>query len=213
MKKFAQFLIFACVVLTLPAASVLRAQREADANSAARYLSVHEPELNQTETPSKRLFLLLKLAPAALAAGENEKARTYSSELMALGESQKSSSPGFGPSMYSDATHIGNLVLGELALTDGDVAKAKEHLLAAGDVPGSSVLNSFGPNMLLAKELLARGERDVVIQYLVACSKFWKMQDGKLEQWKKIIAQGGTPDFGPNLMTGLANWRFDKKPA
>jgi len=66
--------------------------------------------------------------------------------------------------------------------------------------------------MLLAKELLARGERDVVVQYLVACSKFWKMQDGKLEQWKKIIAQGGTPDFGPNLTTGLANWRFDKKP-
>jgi hypothetical protein len=212
MKKIAQLLIFACVVLTLSASSVLRGQRGADANSAARYLSVVEPELYQTEDPSQRRFLLLRLAPAALAAGENEKARTYSTEPMALGESQKSF-PGFGPSLYSDATHIGNLVLGQLALMDGDVAKAKGHLLSAGDVPGPAVLKSFGPNMLLAKELLKRGERDVVVQYLDSCGKFWQMERGKLEQWKKIIEQRGTPDFGANLTTGLASWRFDKRPA
>jgi hypothetical protein len=211
MKKFAQLLIFACVVLTLSASSVLRGQRGADANSAARYLSVVEPELYQTEDPSERRFLLLRLAPAALAAGANEKARTYSAELMALGESQKSF-PGFGPSLYSDATHIGNLVLGQLALMDGDVAKAKGHLLSAGDVPGSAVLKSFGPNMLLAKELLKRGERDVVVQYLDACGKFWQLERGKLDQWKKIIEQRGMPDFGANLTTGLASWRFDKRP-
>lgn len=96
---------------------------------------------------------------------------------------------------------------------DGDVAKAKGHLLSAGDVPGPAVLKSFGPNMLLAKELLKRGERDVVVQYLDSCGKFWQMERGKLEQWKKIIEQRGTPDFGANLTTGLASWRFDKRPA
>jgi hypothetical protein len=211
MKKLAQCLVVMCVGVTLPASFIVKAQRGADANSASQYLNDHEPELKQIDKPSKRLFLLLKLAPAALAAGDNERARSYSAELMALGEAQKAF-PGFGPSMYSDATHIANLVLGQLALTDGDVAKAKAHLLAAGDVPGSPVLNSFGPNMLLAKELLARGEREVVVQYLLACSKFWKMQNGKLEGWQQTIAQGGTPDFGSNLTTGLANWRFDRKP-
>jgi hypothetical protein len=210
MKKPAQLLIALFALLSLTVALPVGAQRADDATSAAKYLSDREPQLKTIEKPNKRLFLLLYIAPAALAAGENEKARTYSSELIALGESQRSQ-PGFGASMYSDATHIGNLVLGQLALTEGDVEKAKVSLLAAGDVPGSSVLNSFGPNMLLAKELLKRGERETVVQYLDACGRFWKRQDEKLEQWKQIIAHGGMPDFGPNLTTGLANWRFDKR--
>jgi hypothetical protein len=79
-------------------------------------------------------------------------------------------------------------VLGLLALMKNDVAKAKEYLLAAGHVPGSSVLRSFGPNMLLARELIDRGEREVAVEYLDLCAKFWERENGKLAQWKGIIA-------------------------
>jgi hypothetical protein len=71
-----------------------------------------------------------------------------------------------------DAIHHGNLVLGRFALKSGDVEKAKEYLLKAGQTSGSPVLCSGGPNMMLAKELLESGEREVVIQYLKALRQF-----------------------------------------
>lgn len=40
------------------------------------------------------------------------------------------------------------------------------------------------------------GERDAVVQYLASCGNFRKMQRGRLEEWKKIIAEGGVPVFG-----------------
>jgi hypothetical protein len=110
--------------------------------------------------------------------------------------------------MSGSATHVGNLVLGRLALQGGDVGKAREHLLAAGRVSGSPVLKSFGPNMLLAKELVERGERETVVEYFHLCGKFWEHEGGKLGRWEAVVKQGGTPDFGPNLSYALMSWRF-----
>ena len=45
-----------------------------------------------------------------------------------------------------------------------------------------------------------KGERDVVIQYLELCRKFWKMHDGRLDQWIQEIKGGKTPDFGASLV-------------
>src|SRR5215204_2657059 len=89
----------------------------------------------------------LRLAPAALTAGDQDKARSFATELIALGESQRNKIPAFGPSLYSDARHIGNMILGQQAFAAGDLTNVKTYLLAAADVPGSPVLNSFGPNM------------------------------------------------------------------
>ena len=61
-------------------------------------------------------------------------------------------------------------------------------------------MNSFGPNMMLAKDLLEKGERDTVLQYFELCRKFWKMDWGKLNQWSKEVRMGQTPDFGANLI-------------
>ncbi len=198
-----------CVALclTLVLAQAAAARQGGDLREeAARYLAGHEPQLQQTTDPASRLFRLLYMAPAALSAGEAGKAATYAQELMALGEQLKSR-PGNGPGMYGDATHVGNMVLGRLALLAGDTAGAKEHLLAAGRVPGSPVLKSFGPNMLLAKELIERGERDAVLEYLDLCAKFWTDEGGRLGQWKEVLRQGGTPNFGPNLGGALTSWR------
>jgi hypothetical protein len=203
-RKLVTYFMTLCLTLTLT--PYAWAQQDSDVQAAAQYLAKHEPELQQITSSNKKLFLLLSLAPAALAANEVEKARAYAQKLLALGESQKSQ-PGFGPSLYGDATHVGNLVLGLIALKANDVVKAKEHLLAAGNIPGSSSLKSFGPNMMLAKELIERGEREVAVEYFDLCAKFWEKQN-KLAQWEIIVKQGDTPDFGYNLTTSLFSWRY-----
>ena len=99
----------------------------------------------------------------------------------------------------TDALHEGDVVLVCLALERGDIAGAKEHLLAAGQAPGSPPLDSFGPNMTLAKELLEKGEPEAVLAYLQSCGQFWKMGRESLQAWTAAIKGGGTPDFGANL--------------
>ena len=51
--------------------------------------------------------------------------------------------------------------------------------------------------MSLAKALLAKGEKEAVLQYFELCRVFWKHEE--LDQWKKEVEQGKTPDFGGNL--------------
>jgi hypothetical protein len=72
-------------------------------------------------------------------------------------------------------------------------------LIAAGKSPGSPVMDSFGPNMTLAKDLLEKGERDTVLEYFMLCHKFWKMDHGKLDKWMQEVMDGKNPDFGANL--------------
>jgi hypothetical protein len=71
-------------------------------------------------------------------------------------------------------------------------------LLKAGATPGSPQLNSFGPNMALAKELLDKGEREAVLEYFTLCSKFWDRDE--LKEWMALVKDGVTPKFGANLV-------------
>jgi hypothetical protein len=61
------------------------------------------------------------------------------------------------------------------------------------------LLNSFGPSMILAREMLEAGERETVLEYLRLCRSFWKADEGRLERWTQEIKAGRTPDFGPSL--------------
>jgi tetratricopeptide (TPR) repeat protein len=92
----------------------------------------------------------------------------------------------------------GHSILGELALRKGNIDEAKTQLLAAGKTSGSPVLDSFGPSMHLASELLEHGEKDVVLQYFEECKTFWKFGEVKLNQWADQVKSGVTPDFGFN---------------
>jgi len=85
-----------------------------------------------------------------------------------------------------------------ITLRTGDVDGAKQHLLAAGETPGSAALRSFGPNMRLAQELLEKGERQAVLDYFKLCGSFWNRD--KLAAWSKEVEAGKMPDFGPNLV-------------
>lgn len=126
--------------------------------------------------------------------GAPERASALATELLRLAE--KNAQRGND----GDAIHKGNLALGLIALHSGNVAEAKSRLLAAGRTTGSGTLDSFGPNMVLAKELLEKGERDVVVEYFDLCRKFWKMDRGKLAEWTHAVRAGSIPEFGANLL-------------
>ena len=102
--------------------------------------------------------------------------------------------------MRDQFLHKANILAGRVELRNGNVAGAKQHLLAAGRVNGGVTLTSFGPNMSLAKELLEKGERDIVVQYLDLCARFWTSDYGQLAKWKSEIRAGRIPNFGANLI-------------
>jgi tetratricopeptide (TPR) repeat protein len=142
--------------------------------------------------PIRRNPYLPRLAKAAFAAGDFQRALDYADEALAAAK--------HGVFWWTgDAIHQGNLVLGRLAMRKGDLEEAKRALLAAGKAPGTSSLASTGPGMQLAKELLDRGESATVLQYLEECGSFWEANRGKLAEWIVLIKAGLKPDFGPNL--------------
>ena len=141
-------------------------------------------------------YQLDDLAKTALAAGDIEKARRYAKELLTQALTRQ------GDWNYGNAIQHGNIVLGRIALREGKMDAAKEYLHQAGQTPGSPQLNSFGPNMSLAKDLLDKGETAAVLEYFQQCEKFWTMPESKatLGAWAALVKQGQTPDFGANLV-------------
>lgn len=103
----------------------------------------------QRSEPIGQNSLLENLAKFALEAGLIDDAKDFADTMLTDDTAGWNS---------GNRIHHGNLILGRIALTQGDVAEAKTRLLAAGKTPGSPQLNSFGPNMMLAKELLELGE-------------------------------------------------------
>jgi len=138
---------------------------------------------------------LAAAAKAAFDSGDLNAAEGYAKELLA-------DAPSYPKSWnYGNAIFFGNMVLGRVALRrDKNVALASNFLLASGKTPGSPQLNSFGPNMSLAKDLLAAGERDTVLAFFRECGLFWKNQFSKLDQWTAMVKGGGEPEFGANLV-------------
>lgn len=161
------------------------------ADLARKQLASYEKADSLPKPKDEKDDRLEDLAVAALEAGDDAKAERYARQLLKSVSDPKDDE-------YGKAIHKGNTILGRLALKHGDLAMAKSCLLKSGKVPGSGSLDSFGPNMSLAAELLKRGQKDVVLQYFDLCAKFWK--DEKLAQWRKQVQAGQAPDFGANMV-------------
>ena len=82
------------------------------------------------------------------------------------------------------------MVLGRIAVIDGRIADAGRFLAEAGNTPGSPQLNSFGPNMTLARDLLQRGETVPVLAYFEQVRRFWKMGGERLDAWSAAVEAG-----------------------
>ena len=157
-------------------------------------LNAASEKLAKAKNDQERFYALNDAAKESFVLGKTEDAQTYASNLLAL-------LPTFPKDWnYGNAVQDGNLVLGRIAAQEGRREDAKRYLLEAGKSPGSPQMNSFGPNMSLAKDLLEKGERDVVLKYFGLCRKFWQMDRGRLDQWSQEVKDGKIPDFGANLV-------------
>ena len=166
---------------------------------AEQIRSVHSVELEDGDELRKLLIQIRTLPPrarAAFDAGEFAVAAKFAEECLAL-----AASPQLPDFFQNDgnAIHHGHLVLGRIALRHGDVDRAKNHLIESGKTAGAPNLASFGPNMSLAAELLQRGERGCVLEYLQLCKGFWSLGGEKLAAWRAEIMSDRMPDFGANL--------------
>src|SRR5690606_1423435 len=118
-------------------------------------------DLTTKESPEEiRLYNLTKNLQPKYEAGKISEVKSDMSEIVDLLPNYENNWN------YGNAVHKINIVSGRIALHEGKIEEAKTFLLSAGKTKGSPQLNSFGPNMTLAKELLENGEREVVIQYL-----------------------------------------------
>jgi hypothetical protein len=151
-------------------------------------------QVNEATTEGQKFRVLGKAAKISFNAGYIDNARKYANELLALAPKYK------GNWNYGNAIQDGNLVIGRIAVREGRIDEAEYCLIEAGKSPGSPVMNSFGPNMSLANDLLKKGQTEVVLQYLNLCRTFWQPDYGKIDKWEKEIKAGKIPNFGANLL-------------
>ena len=92
-----------------------------------------------------------------------------------------------------------NTAYGMLAVQRKDYKTAANYLLKSAETPGSSKLNSFGPNMLLAQAVLEHGDKESVLKFFSLCERFWKIGKKQMQRWIKDMNLGDKPNFGAHL--------------
>jgi hypothetical protein len=157
-------------------------------------------ELAAVSTPEKKFYaqtrIVSEYSSKKLADTELSEARVAAQDLLLAAASFEKNWN------YGNAIHHAHLVLGRIHLAEGNIEQAKTELLLAGKVSGSPQLDSFGPNMTLAKELLEKDEITIVLEYLTDCEKFWngRLAHPELAKWRVNIKKGKIPDFKGNLV-------------
>lgn len=149
----------------------------------ARALEEYNRVLALTQNPAARRTLSGDMADAAFKIGDlpgaAELARVY------LKSSDR------------PAVQRANTILGRVALRENDIPSAKRYLLDSAADPGASRdIGLSGPILVLAKELIERGERDAVLEYLKDCLTLWPRGEPILRIWIAQIQEGKTPNFG-----------------
>ena len=162
-----------------------------------RYVASTSVKMDSIEEHHRKIDLLRNFASANLAHQNIPEVRRAAAEML----------QSYDCEMYRDwstgrAFHYAHLVLGRVALREGEVNSAIDHLHLAAQTTGGPQLDTFGPNATLAKELLEKGERMAVIHYLEECLHFWvgDYATKSVAKWKSQIANGRLPGFGANLV-------------
>jgi tetratricopeptide (TPR) repeat protein len=189
-------------VSPVPADAKLLSPKERRMSPATTWAGRYEEaakELVRARDDEERFYALREAAKAAFELGKIDEARQRAQRLLDL-------APRFRQSWnYGNAIHDGHLVLGRVAVQTGDLATAARELLEAGRTPGSPQLNTNGPNMSLAKDLLERNQVEAVVEYFRLCGAFWEGElvggraSAKLERWSRDAKAGEVPDFGISL--------------
>lgn len=91
---------------------------------------------------------------------------------------------------YGNAIHDSNRLLGLIALSEGNSSNAAKYLIESGKSSGSPQLDSFGPNLDLANQLLVAGKTEEVIEYLNDITLFWDDHETLIDEWITQIEGG-----------------------
>lgn len=159
---------------------------------------------NSTAKEQEDSFVLKPIAESAFKSGDLDKAGEYANKMLAAAINNKKD---------GNLVYYGNFILGMIAVKKENIDAAGKYLLEAGKSAGSPQLNSFGPDMSLAQELLTRGKREIVQEFLKECFKFWKY-GGTCEELIKEMENGGTPDLSMNgIMKMRVKMMMQKKDA
>jgi hypothetical protein len=144
----------------------------------------------------KKRGALLSVMLWSFRAGHTEETERYAQELL-LAE-HRNPMQDYG----SNRVHAAHTLIGLIALERNNLSLAKESLLSsAKEAPDTGSICSFGPNMRLAQGLLVRKEKQVVLQYLKLCERFWP--EDTLKIWQQEVERNQTPDFSANLFYSL----------
>ena len=185
-----------CIMIAMTAISTAAyGQFSAEEQEARSFVFTYETKIDQGDLPTRQARLS-QLAPTAYIAGDKEKAQDLANKLLALGEENRGSHVRSFQGGAERSVHVASVVLGLISIDRGDVSGAKDHLAKAGDLKlGDPALRTFGPDMLLAKRLLEKGESGAVLDYLKACSAFWDLGGENLSRWSNEIKAGKAPDM------------------
>ena len=168
-----------------------------------RGMKLTEGDLSVATNEIERFYALGNAARNALKEGKVKEAKALATELARV-------TPKYRDNWnYGNAVANANQVLGQIALSKGDLEEAKKHLLASANSKGSPQLNSFGPNFKLAGKLAEKGEYRTVLQFLAQVKMFWAnpndrreanskhvagMHLQQLDSWRKQLQAGKVPD-------------------
>lgn len=148
------------------------------------YSALENSTIEMDQSISTMLLALLQgpMALNALEIGELELAKKVADQMLLNNKDLNSWN-------YGNVIHEANTILGHVALRQDDLDKAKSYLIKSGNTPGSPQLNSFGPSFILAKELLKKDQKDVVLEYFDLVAVFWANPDQRTNENSKKIAR------------------------
>jgi hypothetical protein len=85
-------------------------------------------------------------------------------------------------------------ILGRIALRQNDLESAKQHLIDSVPKSGSPGASSHMPTFVLARKLLEKEQKEIVIKYLELVAPLWK--NPKMPKWMEEIRNGKIPSDG-----------------
>lgn len=160
-----------------------------EGRDARKILEEYAATLSEAERATASLHtdsVSVMLAKAAWAAGDRYAAIARAKRVLAAAAAAEDCGNDF---------HEMHILLGRIALERGDAREAGVQLVESAKTCGSPQLDSFGPDWTLAEDLLARGERDVVVAYIDAVGRFWESGKKRLATWQKELEDGKNPKF------------------
>jgi hypothetical protein len=155
-----------------------RAQRTNDPTEKLRLLAEAYTLLPDNAKPGIRA----DMAVAEFAAGDDVSAER---DAHAMADTPSS------PFEYN----LGQTLLGRLAVARGNVAEAKDRLLASLNPPAKFKNPVFEPNMTLAQDVYDSGDHDAVVQFLEGSRAVWKSDRGRIDRMISYVKKAPSVDL------------------